>query len=87
MSSCQVREEGWEWSLVAEALEAAGLCPMKECIWRRKATIVEYIPNCQIYKLCMGADRIPGSSRFMRLWDQDLNPEEERDDASEGAER
>ena len=42
---------------MAEDLEAAGLWPMKEYIWRRQATIKEYITNHPIYKLCTGEDR------------------------------
>ena len=68
---------------MAEALEATGLWQMKDYIWRRKATIVEYIVNRPIYELCTGVDQIPGLSRFMRCWDQDLNSEEEGDRASE----
>ena len=36
-----VREEGWECPPVEEALEAAGLWPMKEYTRRRKVTIEE----------------------------------------------
>ena len=60
---------------------------MKEKICRRQATIEEYISNHPIYEVCMGTERILGSIIFILWWDQDLNPEEERDDASEGAER
>ena len=30
MTSHQVREDGWKWSLVEEALEAEDLWPLKE---------------------------------------------------------
>ena len=51
LSNWRIGKWGWEWSLVAEALEAAGLWPMKEYIWRRQDTIVECIVNHPIYEL------------------------------------
>ena len=66
MSYRRVREGGWEWSWVAEDLEAAGLWPMKEYIWRRQSTISEYIANQPIYKLCTWEERIPGPTKFLR---------------------
>ena len=60
---------------------------MKEYIWILQDTIAEYITNRPIYELCTGADQIPGPVRFMRLWDQDLNWEEEIDGDREGVER
>ena len=67
-SDRQVGEEGWGWSSVVEALEAAGMWFMKEHIWRRQSNIAEYITKWPISELCMGAERMPGSSRFMRWW-------------------
>ena len=72
---------------MAEALEAAGLWPTKKYIYRQQDTIAEYIANLPIYELCMGAERMPVSSKFMRRWDRDLTWEEEGDGSSEGAER
>ena len=48
---------------------------------------MEYIANRQIYEPCMGEAQMPGSNKFMWWWYQELNPEEEGDGASEGAER
>ena len=87
MKAWRVEEERWEWPLVAEVLEAAGMWPMKECIRRRKDTIAEYIENLLIYELCTGAERMPVSSRFMRWWDQYLKQEEEGNGASKGVDR
>ena len=35
-----IREQGWESSLVEEAIEAVGLCQMQEYLRRRQVTIV-----------------------------------------------
>ena len=87
MEAWQVGEGGWEWLLVVEALEATGMCPMKDFICRRKDTIEEHIANHPIYELCMGAEKIPGSISVIWWWDQDLNQEEEGNGDSEVAER
>ena len=63
------------------------MCPMKDYIWSRQANIAEYIANRPIFELCMGAEQIPGSSRFKKWWDKDINWEEKGDIASEGSER
>ena len=49
MSARQVRDGGWECLSVVEALDSMWLCKMKEYIWRRLATIAEYIVNRPIY--------------------------------------
>ena len=54
----KVREGVWERSLVAEALEATVMWPLKEFIQRPQTTSTEYITNHPIYELCTGADRI-----------------------------
>ena len=68
MLSQKVGEEIWDWSLVAYALEASGMWPMKEYIKRRQATIVDYIANLPIYELCTGAEPILGPTRLMQWW-------------------
>ena len=75
MSAQQVGEEGCRWSLLAEALEATGMWLMKEYIRRWQANIAGYITNFQICELCIGSERMMGSSRLMQWWNQDLNPE------------
>ena len=72
---------------MVEYLEVTGLCPIKEYIHRRQATIAEYTTNHPIHELYTGAERIMVSRRFMRWWDQDLSQEEEGNGASEGEER
>ena len=65
----------WEWLLVDNMLETTGPWPIKECIQRRQVTITAQLACKPIYELCTGAERILGSSRFMRWWDQDVGQE------------
>ena len=67
MKYWRVVEGGWEWSSEEEALEAAGLCPMKEYIRRRQTTISYYIDNCPIYELLNLVDRMKFCIRFMSV--------------------
>ena len=50
----QVMYGEWEWLLSEDALEASGVWPLKEYIWRWKTSIVGYIANLPIYKLSLG---------------------------------
>ena len=68
-------------------MEVEGLLPMKEYICRRQATIAEYITNRLIHELCIGVEKVLLFSIFMRWWYQDLNPKEEVNSSSKGAER
>ena len=63
--------------LVAE-MDAAGLHPIREYIRRRHATISEKATCRTIYELCVELERMPGTSRMVRWWDQDVvnEPEE-----------
>ena len=67
-----------------DALEISGLYPIEDYIQQRQATIVAHLEWRPICEMCMGADKIPGSSRQMRWWDQDVGREVEwpRDDYS-----
>ena len=56
----------WDWTPVADALETAGLWPIKKYIQRRHSTIEAPMACLPIYKLCMGNERIPGSCGFMQ---------------------
>ena len=47
----RVEEEGWEWSLAKEVLEATGLWSMQEYVGSRQATIEYYIEMHLIYEL------------------------------------
>ena len=62
----------WEYPLVDEALDTAAIWPIKEYIQRRQATVAVKVACRIIYELYIGAEKIPGSSRFMRWWDWDL---------------
>ena len=61
----------WKFPPVTDAPEIAGLWTIKYYIKRRQDTITVHIAFHPIYELCIGAKKIPGSSRFMRWWDQD----------------
>ena len=63
------------------------LWTIKEYIRSQQANIAEYIVDYPIYELCMEVERIPGSSRFMQWWYQDLTPEDYGDSVSKGAAR
>ena len=56
---------GWEWALMEAALQATGVWPMMECVWRRQATSADYVAGRPIYKLIAGSERMEGSIRFM----------------------
>ena len=59
---------GGEWVCppVTNALETTGIWPIKEYIQRRYTTIAAQVGFRIIYDMCMGAERILGSIRFMR---------------------
>ena len=60
----RVGEEVWECPPAEEALEAAGLWPMKEYEGRRKTTIEYYIATLPMYELWTGVKQKQGSSRI-----------------------
>ena len=62
---------------MAEALEKSGMFPIKEYIKRRQVTVAAQVACWPIYELCMGADIIPGASRFVWRWYQDVGREVE----------
>ena len=57
---------------VVVAMDAVGLHPIGEYISSWLATIAEKVAFCTIYELCVEADRIPGASCMVILWDQDV---------------
>ena len=67
----------WEYPLVSDAPEAAGIFSIKEYIQIRRATISAQVVCRTICELCTVVERIPGYSRLMRCWDQDVGREEE----------
>ena len=62
---------------MAYALEAVGVCPIKEYIQIHQATIMGKVDFRTIYELCTGAEWMPGSIWMMMLWDQDVGREAE----------
>ena len=67
----------WEYPPVADALEDAGIFPIKEYIKIWKATITSQVAFRTIYELCAGVEQMPGSICLTRWWNQDVGPEEE----------
>ena len=51
MRSQRVGEGEYEWSSAEGALEAEGMWPVKEYIWRHQDTIAYYIYNHPIYEM------------------------------------
>ena len=68
----------WEHLPVVAVLEAAGLHPIMEYIRRRHATIAGKLICLPIYEFCIETERIPGTSRMMIWWDQDVVNEPEQ---------
>ena len=52
----------WEYPLVVEAMEAAGIQPIGVYIRRQQAIIVVMLAFQLLYKLCTEAERILGTS-------------------------
>ena len=61
-----VTDGTWEYTPVVADLEAAGLYPIQEYIWRQYATIAEKVAYNPIYELCTRAELRPGTIRMMR---------------------
>ena len=61
----------WEHPLIVEEMETAGLHPIGLYIKRRRKTIAERVYFRPIYALCTEAERMMGTSRLVRWWDQD----------------
>ena len=53
------------------ALETTGVFPIREYVRRREVKLLECVAGILIYKLFTGAERMEGSSRFLRWWYQD----------------
>ena len=77
MTATRGAGEECEYTTVGEATEAAGIHPIEVYIRRRHATISERVACRPIYELCMEAERMPGTTRLVRWWDQDAVNEPE----------
>ena len=64
--------------MAVEAMETIGLHLSRVCIRRQHTTIAEGVVCCPINEMCTEAERMPGTSRMVRWWDQDAvnKPEE-----------
>ena len=58
----------WEWHPVAEALETAGLWPIKEYIQQRSDTVKVQVAFWTIYELFKKVETMTVTSRFMWWW-------------------
>ena len=67
----------WDWYPVGEALETAGLCPIKEYTQKRQDTVASQLVSRTIYEMCVGAYWIPGMSKFMWWLEEDVGWEVE----------
>ena len=67
-----------EYPSVEEAMEAAGIHPVGVYIKRRRTTVSERVACRPVYALCAEAERMPGTSRVVRWWDQDAVNEPEQ---------
>ena len=59
-------------------MEFTGLHLIRVYISRKQETIAESVACRPIYDLCKEVDRIPGTSRLVRWWDQDAVNEPEK---------
>ena len=79
----RVGDDEWYYPPIEDALEQAGLWPMREYIRRRQASITEWIANRPIYELCQEATPASGASRMLRWWEQDHSPLEDENDVGD----
>ena len=68
----------WEYPSVEEAMEDAGIHPIRVYIKKRQTTIVERVTCRHIYALCIEAEKKLGTSQLVQWWYQDTvnEPEE-----------
>ena len=68
----------WEYPPVVAAMESAGLHPIGEYIRRQQMTIAEKLACHPIYEICVKVERILGTIRMVKCWDQEVvnEPEE-----------
>ena len=60
-----------------EALNTAGIWKIKDYIQHRQDTVGAKVACRPIYELCPGAERVPGTSKFVHWWEQDVGQEVE----------
>lgn len=64
------REDRWYYPPIEEALEEAGLFPIKVYIDRRQNTLVDHVATRPLLGLCLDCDKLDGSSRAQLWWEQ-----------------
>ena len=69
VANCRVGRE-LEYQLVNEAMEAAGLHPIRVYIKKQQRTISERVACHHVYALYTEAEQMPGTSRLVQWWDQ-----------------
>ena len=62
----------WEYPEVYGAMDAAGIHPIGVYIKSRHTNIAKRVSFCPIYAMCTEAERMPGTSRMVHWWDQDV---------------
>ena len=60
-----------KYPAVEEAMESTGIHPIGVYIKRRQETMAERLACRPLYELYTEAERILGTSRMVRWWDQD----------------
>ena len=70
MTARRVDSRDWYWALVDAALEVTCIWPIREYLWSQEANIAEYVAGRLIYELCTFLERVEGSSKFLRWWNQ-----------------
>jgi hypothetical protein len=63
----------WNYPPIQDALDAAGLYPIREYIRRRVLTIRQFIETRPIYQLCLVASAAARDDRCIRWWTQSLD--------------
>ena len=55
----------WEYPAVEEAMDSAGLHPIRVYIKRRQTTMTGRLARWPVYAFCTEAERMPGTSRMV----------------------
>ena len=70
MTAQREADREWEYPKVEEAMDYAGLDPIRLYIKRRQTTISEMVACRPVYALCTEAESMPGKIRMVRWWYQ-----------------
>ena len=79
---CKLGDE-WIYPPLGEAMEEAGLRPIRHYIAKRQAHMAAFLATRPIYELCLDAMPRCGSSRCTRYWTQCVLDEEDDDGTSD----